>query len=99
MLNLAWELAARRDFNTIIDYISDDNPDAAEELRLEVLAKVEALRQQPKIWKPGRVPGTREMIVRGNYIVFYREDDFTVLILRVLHAARNWPEEEDSIEE
>lgn len=45
----------------------------------------------PKIYKFGRVTGTREMRVRANYIVVYTEDDDTITILRVLHAARQWP--------
>jgi toxin ParE1/3/4 len=31
------------------------------------------------------------MVVRPNYIVVYAEDDRTVVILRVLHAAQQWP--------
>ena len=36
--------------------------------------------------------GTREMVVRPNYIVVYADDLQTVTILRVLHAAQQWPE-------
>ncbi|MBO1859322.1 type II toxin-antitoxin system RelE/ParE family toxin [Burkholderia cenocepacia] len=36
-----------------------------------------------------------EMIVRANYIVVYTEDPFTVRILRVLHAAQQWPPGQD----
>lgn len=68
----------------------DDNVDAAETLRMEIEEKVTDLRQQPKIYKPGRADGTREMIVRGNYIVVYEENDSQVRVLRILHAARNW---------
>ncbi|RRU13532.1 type II toxin-antitoxin system RelE/ParE family toxin [Stenotrophomonas sp. 278] len=31
------------------------------------------------------------MVVRSNYIVVYTEDAASVRILRVLHAARQWP--------
>jgi len=31
------------------------------------------------------------MVVRSNYIVVYAENAVTVSILRVLHAARQWP--------
>ena len=40
----------------------------------------------------GRVEGTREMVVRSNYIVVYAEDADTVTVLRVLHAAQQWPQ-------
>ncbi|MDQ7827232.1 MAG: type II toxin-antitoxin system RelE/ParE family toxin [Candidatus Eremiobacteraeota bacterium] len=44
--------------------------------------------------RPGRVPGTRELVVPGTkYIVAYRVRHRSLQILRVLHGARKWPEE------
>jgi plasmid stabilization system protein ParE len=31
------------------------------------------------------------MVVWSNFIVVYQEDAFSVRILRVLHAAQQWP--------
>lgn len=90
MLNLKWRRIARRDLDAIVDYISDDNVDAAEELRKEIENRVDALILQPKMYKLGRVDGTREMPVRSNYIVVYEENDSFVRVLRVLHTSRNW---------
>jgi addiction module RelE/StbE family toxin len=88
-----WREAARADLLVIVDYISDDNPDAAQRLKDEIEEKVSRLPDHPKLYKPGRVAGTREMIVRRNYIVIYTEDGCAVVILRVLHAAQQWPQE------
>ena len=44
----------------IVDYISDDNPDAALALMDEIQGKVEQLPAHPKRCRPGRVNGTRE---------------------------------------
>ena len=76
----------------IVDYISDDNPDAVQALKEDIETKVSRLRDNPRLYRVGRVDGTREMVVRSNYIVVYAEDPRTVTILRVLHAARQWPE-------
>ena len=76
----------------IIDYISDDNPEAAQALKEDIETKVSRLRDNPRLYRVGRVNGTREMVVRSNYLVVYAEDPRTVTILRVLHAARQWPE-------
>ena len=35
--------------------------------------------------------GTREMVIRPNYVVVYRESKTEIAILRVLHAAQHWP--------
>lgn len=71
--------------------IADENPDAAFALLDEIEAKVAALPQNPKLYKPGRVKGARELVVRPNYIVVYAVEAGAISILRVLHAARLWP--------
>jgi len=91
VLALEWRLAARADLLAIVDYISDDNLDAAQRLKDEIEAKVARLQARPQLFRPGRVPGTREMVVRPNYIVVYTFDAQTVFVLRVLHAAQQWP--------
>ncbi len=56
-----WREAARADLLAIVDTISDDNPDAAQRLKDEIEEKVSRLPDHPKLYKPGRVAGTREM--------------------------------------
>ncbi len=89
--SIEWRGAARADLLEILDYISDDNPDAAQRLIDEIEVKVSRLASRPKLYRPGRVAGTREMVVRPNYIVVYAEDERAVVILRVLHATQQWP--------
>jgi toxin ParE1/3/4 len=88
---LEWREAARADLLAIVDYISDNNPEAAQQLKDDIQVKVAKLLEHPKLYRPGRVAGTREMVVRRNYVVIYTEDARAVLILRVLHGARQWP--------
>ena len=73
--SIEWRGAARADLLEILDYISDDNPDAAQRLIDEIEVKVSRLASRPKLYRPGRVAGTREMVVRPNYIVVYAEDE------------------------
>ena len=46
----------------------------------------------PAMGRPGRVPGTRELVVHENYVVPYRVKDDVVQIIRIQHVARLWPE-------
>lgn len=86
-----WRQAARADLLAIVDYISDDNPEAAQRLKDDLEAKVARLPQHPELYRAGRVPGTREMVVRSSYVVVYAADARAVTILRVLHGAQQWP--------
>jgi toxin ParE1/3/4 len=89
--DLEWLETAHADLLLIIDYISDDNPDAAQRLKDDIEAKAAELPEFPKLYRQGRIEGTQEMVVWSNFIVVYQEDTFTVRILRVLHAAQQWP--------
>ena len=88
---LEWKATAVADLLSIIDYISDDNPDAAQALKDEIEGKTLRLPEYPQMYRVGRVYGTREMIVRPNYIVVYSESPDAVTVLRILHAAQQWP--------
>ena len=59
MPELEWLELARTDLLGIVDYISDDNPDAAQRVKDDIEMKAEKLPEFPKIGRPGRVEGTR----------------------------------------
>lgn len=92
-IGIEWRPAARRDRLAIMEYIELDNPRAALELDTEFGQKVSALAQHPTLYRPGRVKGTREMVVRSNYVVVYRYQAKlkSIDVLRVLHVAQQWP--------
>lgn len=53
---------------------------------------VRHLANFPEIGPPGRIRGTRELVVTGTpYVVVYRIEATAVVILRVLHGAQDWP--------
>ncbi|TDB57309.1 MULTISPECIES: type II toxin-antitoxin system RelE/ParE family toxin [Photorhabdus] len=90
-MKIIWRKIAEADRECIFDYISQNNPNAALELDADFDTKIELVAQQPKLYRPGRVRGTREIVVRPNYVIVYRIDSGTVVVLRVLHAAQQWP--------
>ena len=66
---------ALADRNEIFDYIEIDNPDAAEAVDERIEAAAERLIDYPNSGRPGRIEGTRELVVRGApYILPYRVD-------------------------
>ncbi|WP_205966165.1 type II toxin-antitoxin system RelE/ParE family toxin, partial [Pseudomonas viridiflava] len=81
------------DLLAIIDYISDDNVTAAQEMKDTVESRVANLPLHPRLYKEGREPGTREMVVHPNYIVIYSESTTTLIVVRALLVARQSPSE------
>ncbi len=87
-----WSVPARRDLIAIADYLAADNPEAALAVIDRIDEAVANLADHPRMGRPGRVSGTRELVVPGlPYIVPYRLREDRAQILRVLHAARKWP--------
>jgi addiction module RelE/StbE family toxin len=86
---------SRRYFRRLEDIrerIAADNPAAAARLVERIRAAVERLVASPAIGRPGRVAGTRELIISGTpYVVPYRINGEIVQIITVLHSAQRWP--------
>lgn len=86
----------RADIEQIVDYIARDSPKAALAVWDEIEAQVERLIAYPNSGRAGRVEGTRELVInRTPFIVGYRVTSDSVLILRALHGAKQWPDEID----
>lgn len=89
---LEWTRPALDDLKEAGDFIALDNPRAAQRMGERVQEAVEYLLEHPNMGKPGRVSGSRELVVSGTpFIVIYRVKTPAVQILRVLHHARKWP--------
>jgi addiction module RelE/StbE family toxin len=89
-MKLEWKIEALSDRERIMDFIAMDNPQAAFELDLLFEKTANALKEQPKLFKPGRMKGTREAIVHPNYVIVYAVSTEVVTILRVLHTSQAW---------
>ena len=90
-MNLVWARPASADRNEIREYIAQDNPAAALALDEQFSEQANRLVDHPGLGRPGRVVGTRELVVHQNFILIYDAAPDLVRILRVLHAARQWP--------
>jgi plasmid stabilization system protein ParE len=88
-----WLRAALLNLDAEAEYLARANPAAAAQMVRRIREAVELLAEQPALGRAGRVPNTRELVVSGTpYIVPYRVRGGSVEVLRVLHAARQWPQ-------
>ena len=92
-MRLRWTEPAARDLTHICDFIQEhDSSATARRLALSIYGSVSTLAEFPERGRPGRKPGTRELIFAGlPYLAIYRLRRDTVEILRILHGAQDWP--------
>ena len=92
-MQVKWLRTALRNLDDEALFIAIDNPAAAQLVVQRVLDAVAMLAEQPAMGRPGRVAGTRELVVlKTRYIVPYRVRRQTVEILRVFHTSRRLPQ-------
>ena len=91
-MRLKWLPTALRNLDSEASFVAADEPAAARLVVKRVLTAVGLLAEQPGLGRPGRVPGTRELLVpKTRYIVPYRVHGDTVEVLRVFHSSRRPP--------
>lgn len=95
-MRIRWSAEARRDRRELIGHVEKESVSVAFQLDERVSAAVSRLANYPHSGRPGRAIGTRELvIVRTPYIAVYAIDDMGVRIVRLIHGAQQWPEDDD----
>ena len=73
-------------------YIAREDPGAAVRTAATLLAAVDRLAELPNLGRPGRVSGTRELVVPGTrYVIPYRVRGERLEIIAVFHGRQRWP--------
>jgi addiction module RelE/StbE family toxin len=90
--SIHWLCRALLDLNDAYVYVARDKPSAARRLVEQIEDGVAQLAVHPLLGRIGRVPGTRELVIAGTpFLVVYRAESRRVVVLTVLHGARQWP--------
>lgn len=93
-MQVRWLRRALANLDDEAAYIASEDPEAARLVVGRILAAVEALGSHPAMGRPGRVPGTRELVVcRTRFVIPYRVRGDAVEVLRVFHSSRDLPEQ------
>lgn len=92
-MKIRWLRTALNNLNREAEYIAEESPRTAELILRRIEKAVSLLAKQPSLGRPGRVYGTRELVVpKTRYIIPYRVKNNYVEILRVFHTSRKLPE-------
>ncbi|MFT0516355.1 type II toxin-antitoxin system RelE/ParE family toxin [Pseudomonas faucium] len=90
-MRLTWRAMACEDRLHIMEHIAQHNPQAALALDERFAEKARQAALDPYLYRAGRVPGTREVVVHPNYVMVFRLVGENVEIVRLLHARQQWP--------
>jgi toxin ParE1/3/4 len=91
-VKLVWSPQADDDLDEIVRYIALDSVNAALRTQDRIEQAIGRLEEMPRVGRPGRVVGTRELVVTGTpYIVIYLVSDDEIGLSRIIHGAQRWP--------
>lgn len=83
---------AQADIEAAFAYIAQDSPRAARVVIERILSSLESLPEHPGTGRPGRVRGTRELVIpRTAYLAVYEVTEQGVAVVRIIHGAQDWP--------
>ena len=89
---IVWSPRAIEHLTHLRSYIARDNPKAARRIADALLDAVERLADLPNLGRPGRVAGTRELVVPGTrYVIPYRQRGDRLEVIAVFHGRQKWP--------
>lgn len=93
-MKVRWTKPALHDLEAIGDTIErEHSAAAAARIITTILERTDTLTRFTRAGRPGRVRGTRELVVSGTpFVAPYRLRDMDIEILAVFHGARQWPE-------
>ncbi|MBI5283407.1 MAG: type II toxin-antitoxin system RelE/ParE family toxin [Candidatus Solibacter usitatus] len=91
-MRIVWPRRAVRHLTALRDYIATDLEKSARDIAARILGAVERLAIQPAMGRPGRLPGTRELVIPGTpFFIPYRVREGRLELIAVIHGRRNWP--------
>lgn len=87
-----WTKQAVEDLNSAYDHLSTESPHLIPMTIEVILSSIKQIKMFPESGRPGRVDGTRELVITTiPFIVVYRKKSETLEILSILHQLRKWP--------
>jgi len=91
-VTVVWSPRAIGHLAALRDHFARENPGAATRTATTLLAAADRLAELPNLGRPGRVSGTRELVVPGTrYVIPYRVRGERLEIIAVFHGRQRWP--------
>ena len=91
-MKVIWSRRSIRHLVELREYIARDSDGSATLVAEKILQAVDLLLTHSGIGRPGRIVGTRELVVAGTpYIIPYRIRRDRLELIAALHGRQKWP--------
>jgi len=91
-MKVVWSRRAIRHFIQLREYIEKDSEQNAAHVAQRILKAVHLVQSHPEMGRPGRVVGTRELVISDTpYIIPYRVRRDRLELIAVFHSRQKWP--------
>jgi toxin ParE1/3/4 len=91
-MKVVWSRRAIRHLVALREHIAKDSEKTAALAAGRILKAVDLLQTHPEIGRPGRLPGTRELVVQDTpYVIPYRVRLERLELIAVFHGRQKWP--------
>jgi toxin ParE1/3/4 len=89
---MEWPARGVRNLVELRSYIVSESGETAAAVSRRILDAVELLTEHPEAGRPGRIPGTRELVIpRTPFLIPYRIKRGRVELIAALHGHQEWP--------
>ncbi len=91
-MKIVWSRRAIRHLVSLREHIEKDSEQSAARVAGRILDAVDLLEKHPELGRPGRLVGTRELVVADTpYIIPYRVRAESLELIAVFHGRQKWP--------
>jgi addiction module RelE/StbE family toxin len=91
-MNVVWSRRAIRHLTALREFIEKESEQNAALVASKILNAVDLLQIHPQMGRPGRLVGTRELVVPDTpYIIPYRVRRDRLELIAVLLGRQKWP--------
>ena len=91
-MKIVWSRRAIRHLIRLREFIEKNSEQKASFVAKRILEAADLLQSHPEMGRPGRIVGTRELVVPGTpYIIPYRVRRERLELIAVFHDRQKWP--------
>lgn len=91
-MNIEWKVEASNDLDRLAEHVAKNRPGQEDTEVGSITDAVDLIATMPNMGRPGRVSGTREWVAIYPWVIVYKVEQKTKLVIvRVLHGKQKWP--------